>query len=610
MTSLPPGTSDFMRTVSRASGRDVARHLERHPQVNVDALEPGGTTALIVTCSSCNADTVRVLLKARADPNLASPDDGCTPLLAAADGQAMEVRDGQGNDFKGLEPHDDLENEMAQYASITRMLLTAQADPTGLSRNGCSPLWIAAQNGNSKLLEVLLRDGRDDPTRAAGRRHCTPLYAACSNGHVAAAAALLRDPRVAVDCGGALPPFRTADGTKLLPPLWSATFFNFANVCELLLRHGAEEGVLAPLAESGGPTFYRGRTLLHAVCIQGVERGDFKPPWVGALTTCQSLSLLLARMAQLGDRGPARGAPWLEAPDPLGATPLALALACGNVLVAACLLAIGADATHPSVDAALQTFAQESGSGSGGSYDKTASLGVLSITIGLEEAGLVDTHADEDDIAAVAPGRSGAPTRSALSPLIDSACGACASCGAKPKALKRCGRCKLVAYCNAECARAHWQEVRFGHKAMCGVLCEATNALPPTMPIWAGGASLSATASSTSTSATASASTSAAATSGAPPNRHSADSHRAMYAALGGAPSEYVFAIRRPSLSTLHSSSQCLHISRRNRSLQLLTLVVAPRCASQVREGRGCHPVGSADGRRRGHQSYHTSIDA
>ncbi|KAI9034594.1 hypothetical protein DFJ74DRAFT_700972 [Hyaloraphidium curvatum] len=46
---------------------------------------------------------------------------------------------------------------------------------------------------------------------------------------------------------------------------------------------------------------------------------------------------------------------------------------------------------------------------------------------------------------------------------------ACGWCGKEVRGLKSCGRCKMVAYCGAECQRADWQR----HKAVCGLWVRA-----------------------------------------------------------------------------------------------------------------------------------------
>ena len=40
----------------------------------------------------------------------------------------------------------------------------------------------------------------------------------------------------------------------------------------------------------------------------------------------------------------------------------------------------------------------------------------------------------------------------------------CASCGAPQTTFRRCGKCRLVLYCNRACQIAHWST----HKAVCG----------------------------------------------------------------------------------------------------------------------------------------------
>jgi hypothetical protein len=64
---------------------------------------------------------------------------------------------------------------------------------------------------------------------------------------------------------------------------------------------------------------------------------------------------------------------------------------------------------------------------------------------------------------------------SALRNLQDWLLGSCDACGAAAgpagQALKRCGRCRAVAYCSTDCQRHGWAEL--GHKSVCGAAAAA-----------------------------------------------------------------------------------------------------------------------------------------
>ena len=469
--SMPPGTTEFMRIVCRKEARHVATYLKQHPEVNVNAPEASGITALCVSASSGNLDTVSVLLTHRADPNVrCAAMNGATPLYAAADAQAITVDDSQGMNYTGLEPHDHLERELRQFEKVVRLLLGAGADPCLGPDSGTSPLWIAAQNGNTKVLELLLKDGRDDPNRER-RGGGTPIHSAARNGHCDAVALLLADPRVSLG----KPPVG-------LPPLWVALENDFGDIASQLLAASAEG--CAKLKADNDPSirFFEGRTLLHTVCINGLH--GFRPPWKGPAIAGNSLCVLLAH---LHERGGDRSR-WLEEVDTINATPLGLALACGHEAIAACLLAIGADSRHQSIRSALVAYAEHSKTRPGalghghGRAGQSLPLGLMTFeTLMTDTFGLNET--DEDDVTAQDPGRSSVPERTELSALVDSAnalCGYCTAGSSHGRPLKRCGGCGLVSYCDAQCAKLHWgaKDGRGGHKAQCTRLRGILGTLP------------------------------------------------------------------------------------------------------------------------------------
>ena len=58
------------------------------------------------------------------------------------------------------------------------------------------------------------------------------------------------------------------------------------------------------------------------------------------------------------------------------------------------------------------------------------------------------------------------PIEKKLAEELNSAWPTCASCGKHSQDLKRCARCKAVAYCSKECQKKHWKQ----HKSVCPLL--------------------------------------------------------------------------------------------------------------------------------------------
>jgi hypothetical protein len=79
-----PDETDLMRAAAHGDLKTVQQLLASTPQVNVNALDQGGQTALILTCQNpkANPDVVKALLAAGADLNLRSRD-GYTALTWA-----------------------------------------------------------------------------------------------------------------------------------------------------------------------------------------------------------------------------------------------------------------------------------------------------------------------------------------------------------------------------------------------------------------------------------------------------------------------------------------------------------------------------------------------
>ena len=99
------------------------------------------------------------------------------------------------------------------------------------------PLWIAANNGRTGIVERLLRVEGVDVNRGRPDDGSTPLYVACDRGHEAVVERLLAHD--AIDVNQA----RTSDG---ITPLFIACQKNHEAVVERLLEKGADMSIASP----------------------------------------------------------------------------------------------------------------------------------------------------------------------------------------------------------------------------------------------------------------------------------------------------------------------------------------------------------------------------
>lgn len=109
-------------------------------------------------------EVVAALLAKSADPNMATTDDGSTPLLMASQAGNVEV---------------------------VTALLNAKANPNlACTDDSQTPLYVAAETGQQDIVVLLLEHGALQVARTDGEGPATPLLAALANGHKACGDAL------------------------------------------------------------------------------------------------------------------------------------------------------------------------------------------------------------------------------------------------------------------------------------------------------------------------------------------------------------------------------------------------------------------------------------
>lgn len=134
---------------AREQDWDVVTLLLNEAKMDVNAVHADGSTALAWAVYWDDAETVRALLNAGADPDI-SNDYGVTPLFLA------------------------VENS---NPTLVRALLDADADPDMPLWSGVQPLMMAARTGHTGILDLLLEHGADVNARDARRGQSALMWA-------------------------------------------------------------------------------------------------------------------------------------------------------------------------------------------------------------------------------------------------------------------------------------------------------------------------------------------------------------------------------------------------------------------------------------------------
>lgn len=132
-----PGQQPPLVLALQRESWQVARLLAELPDLDVEARNPSGETALMLAAIRGQTDVVQTLLRRGAQVNQA----GWTALHYAA------THDG------------------AAAVDITRLLLAQQPQVNALSPNGTTPLMMAAQYGGREVVALLLQQGADPMLR-------------------------------------------------------------------------------------------------------------------------------------------------------------------------------------------------------------------------------------------------------------------------------------------------------------------------------------------------------------------------------------------------------------------------------------------------------------
>ena len=138
----------------RAGNREAVLAAITSPAVDVNAVEPDGSTALLWATYNVDHELVRALLKAGAKADVTNRY-GSSPLI-----EAVKLGD----------------------VDLTRMLLDAHADPNSPNQDGQTALMLAASIGSQKIAEMLVAKGAN-VNAVENFRGQTALMWAAAEGH-------------------------------------------------------------------------------------------------------------------------------------------------------------------------------------------------------------------------------------------------------------------------------------------------------------------------------------------------------------------------------------------------------------------------------------------
>ena len=202
-----------------------------------------------------NVEVVRLLLEARADPDMCVSVLGNTPLFVAADFGNVEVArlllesgaDKEKSNGDGETPlHYAIHGGCSGYCHVVRLLLESGADPDKPDQDGDPPLVHASATGNLEIVQLLLNSGADKEKGAPTGE--TPLICAAQNGHLEVVRNLLESAAHVDKCedNGATPLHMASEHGQL-------------EVVQLLLESGAERNKFNT----------NGETPLHLATVNG-----------------------------------------------------------------------------------------------------------------------------------------------------------------------------------------------------------------------------------------------------------------------------------------------------------------------------------------------------
>ena len=191
------GVTCLMRAVGEDCSNEVLQAIIDHgADVNYTSKENG--TALMIACAKSYTDAINVLLKARADPNMASDESGATCLMRAVgedcSKEVLQAIIDHGADVNTTNKQNCTALTKAcekNYIDAINVLLEAGAD-TLRADNNCKTCLMCAVDGNcsNEVLQAIIDHGAD--VNAKNIQNYTALMVACLKGNVHAINVLVK----------------------------------------------------------------------------------------------------------------------------------------------------------------------------------------------------------------------------------------------------------------------------------------------------------------------------------------------------------------------------------------------------------------------------------
>lgn len=187
-----PAGSVF-RYAKQGDAEKLKSLVEEDPAVVGEKTE-GGWTALFFAAKENQAEAVKVLLAAKADPN-AKSESGEALLHVVAEAKAVDalkalLAGGADPDIRNADGSTPLHLATARGSiDVVKALLDGKADPLAKTPGGSTPLQLAAELGQTELVDALLKKGA--PANIRDPREQPLLHAAVRSGNAPLAKLLL-----------------------------------------------------------------------------------------------------------------------------------------------------------------------------------------------------------------------------------------------------------------------------------------------------------------------------------------------------------------------------------------------------------------------------------